>query len=399
MRRGYLPTYLPTYTHTHAMLLRIPYTAPFTALPPLPSSATTLPAAVTAVANFLAHARSTVVLSGAGISVASGLPDYRGAKGTYTLNKEYRPTFFSEFVHGDRARRRYWARSFLGWRGVEGVRPNRGHDAVARLWRGGWVGGVVTQNVDSLHTAADADLPVTNLHGLLATIVCLTCRTTYPRAAFQLALRTLNPSWAAFLDQLREDPSTPVRRNPDGDIDVPGVEYESFRYPPCKTCLENPAYRGRIPVDNDGAALPSTVRFHSEADTQGHAHVPGVLKPTLVFFGESVLQAVKDEAEARVDAADAILVLGSSLATYSAWRLVRRAREQGKKIGVVNLGGVRGEAEFWSDGGGRVGARYRLGDGRDGVRVEFDVGEVLDGAVEVLLRTDQREKNILAAHA
>ncbi|KAK6355247.1 hypothetical protein TWF696_004362 [Orbilia brochopaga] len=380
------------------MLLRVPYAAPFTALPPLPTSATTLPAAVTAVANFLAHARSTLVLSGAGISVASGLPDYRGPKGTYTLNKEYRPIFFSEFVHGDAARRRYWARSFLGWRGVEGVRPNRGHDAVARLWRGGWVSGVVTQNVDSLHTAADAELPITNLHGLLATIVCLTCRNTFPRTEFQKALRALNPSWARFLDRLREDPDTPVRRNPDGDIDVPGVAYESFRYPPCAVCRANPAYRERIPVDDDGAALPPPqIQHRGSADV--HTHAPGVLKPTLVFFGESVAQSVKDEAERRVDEADGVLVLGSSLATYSAWRLVRRAREHGKKIGVVNLGGVRGEEGFWCDEEGKVAARYRLGDGRDGVRLEFDIGEVLEGAVDVLLRTDRRESSRLAAQA
>ncbi|KAF3901529.1 hypothetical protein ABW21_db0200126 [Orbilia brochopaga] len=381
------------------MLLRIPYTAPFAALPPIPASATTLPAAITAVANFLRHAESTVVLSGAGISVASGLPDYRGAKGTYTLNKEYRPIFFSEFVHGDAARRRYWARSFLGWRGVEGVKPNRGHDAVARLWRGGWVGGVITQNVDSLHTRADADLPITNLHGLLATIVCLTCRTTFSRAAFQDALRTLNPSWATFLDRLREDPDTPVQRNPDGDIDVPGVAYESFRYPPCAVCHANPAYKERISVDSEGAVLHKPQIQHRVAPAGTHTHAPGILKPTLVFFGESVAQAVKDEAERKVDDADAVMVLGSSLATYSAWRLVKRAREQGKKIGVVNLGGVRGEDQFWSDDEGNVAARYRFGDGRDGVRVEFDIGDVLQGAIEVLQRTDRRESDRLQAQA
>ncbi|KAK6537894.1 hypothetical protein TWF694_010792 [Orbilia ellipsospora] len=362
------------------MLLRIPYTTPLPSFPAIPSTATTLPTAINAVSNFLLNSRSTLVLSGAGISVASGLPDYRGPQGTYTLNKEYRPIFYGDFVHQDAMRRRYWARSFLGWRGVERVRPNKAHVGVGRLWEGGWVGGVITQNVDSLHTASHPSMPITNLHGLLSTLLCLTCRTQSERAPFQRELHRLNPTWSKYLDLMRSNPDLKVKRNPDGDIDVPGVQYEKFRYPPCQKCLKNPDYRGEIRLDRDGAV----------EKIEGDANVPGVLKPTLVFFGESLRDEVKKEAEVRVDEADAVLVLGSSLATYSAWRLVKRAKDKGKKVGIVNLGGVRGEDAFWDDGEGKTAARYRLGDGTDGVRVEFDAGEVLEGVLDVLERIDGR---------
>ncbi|EPS38690.1 hypothetical protein H072_7502 [Dactylellina haptotyla CBS 200.50] len=362
------------------MLLRIPYTTPLPSFPPIPSSATTLATAVTAVSNFLLNSRSTLVLSGAGISVASGLPDYRGPQGTYTLNKEYRPIFYGDFVHKDAMRRRYWARSFLGWRGVEKVRPNRTHVSVGRLWEGGWVGGVITQNVDSLHSISHPDMPITNLHGLLSTLLCLTCRKKFARSPFQQELHRLNPTWSEYLEKMRSTPDLKIKRNPDGDIDVPGVEYEKFRYPPCQECFKNPVYKDQITVDDDGAV----------ESIEGDGNVPGVMKPTLVFFGESLREEVKKEAEQRVDNADSILVLGSSLATYSAWRLVKRAKDQGKKVGIVNLGGVRGEDGFWDDGEGKVAARYHLGDGTDGVRVEFDAGDVLEGVLDVLERIDGR---------
>ncbi|KAK6361219.1 hypothetical protein TWF730_004960 [Orbilia blumenaviensis] len=360
------------------MLLRIPYTTPLPSLPAIPTTATTLPTAITAVSNFLLNTRSTLILSGAGISVASGLPDYRGARGTYTLNKEYRPIFYGDFVHKDGMRRRYWARSFLGWKGVEKVRPNKTHTAVGRLWEGGWIGGAITQNVDSLHTASHPSMPITNLHGLLSTILCLTCKTHSPRSPFQQELHRLNPTWSTFLEEMRSTPDFPIKRGPDGDIEVPGVKYESFRYPPCQKCLKNSAFRGEIRVDKDGAM----------ERIEGDGNIPGVVKPTLVFFGENLRDEVKREAEAKVNAADSVLVIGSSLATYSAWRLVKLAKDQGKKIGIINLGGVRGEDAFWDDGEGKVAARYRLGDGTDGVRVEFDAGDVLEGALEILERVD-----------
>ncbi|KAK6536948.1 hypothetical protein TWF281_001155 [Arthrobotrys megalospora] len=365
------------------MLLRIPYTTPLPSFPAIPQTATTLPTAITAVANFLLNARSTLVLSGAGISVASGLPDYRGPQGTYTLNKEYRPIFYGDFVHKDAMRRRYWARSFLGWKGVEKVRPNKTHVAVGRLWEGGWVGGIITQNVDSLHSMSHPHMPITNLHGLLSTVLCLTCRTQSQRSPFQQELHRLNPTWSEFLEKMQSTPDLPIKRGPDGDIEVPGVKYEGFRYPPCPTCLKNSTFHGMIRVDGDGAM----------ERIEGDGNVPGVVKPTLVFFGENLRDEIKREAEKKVDAADSILVLGSSLATYSAWRLVKRAKDQGKKVGIVNMGGVRGEDGFWDDGEGKVAARYRLGDGTEGVRVEFDAGDVLEGVLEILERIDGKRTN------
>ncbi|KAF3215137.1 hypothetical protein TWF679_004385 [Orbilia oligospora] len=365
------------------MLLRIPYTTPLPSFPAIPTTATTLQTAITAVSNFLLNTRSTLVLSGAGISVASGLPDYRGPQGTYTLNKEYRPIFYGDFVHKDAMRRRYWARSFLGWKGVERVRPNKAHVAVGRLWEGGWIGGAITQNVDSLHTMSHPDMPITNLHGLLSTVLCLTCRTHSERSPFQKELHRLNPTWSEFLEKMRSTPDMPIKRGPDGDIEVPGVKYESFRYPPCQTCMKNSTFHGMIRIDNDGAM----------ERIEGDGNVPGIVKPTLVFFGENLRDEIKKEAEGKVDAADSVLVIGSSLATYSAWRLVKRAKDQGKKVAIVNLGGVRGEDAFWDDGGGKVAAKYRLGDGTDGVRVEFDAGDVLEGALNILERIDGKRAN------
>ncbi|KAK6351538.1 hypothetical protein TWF718_004697 [Orbilia javanica] len=365
------------------MLLRIPYTTPLPSLPPIPTTATTLPTAITAVSNFLLNARSTLLLSGAGISVESGLPDYRGPRGTYTLNKEYRPIFYGDFVHKDAMRRRYWARSFLGWKGVEKVRPNRTHRAVGRLWEGGWVGEAITQNVDSLHSMSHPAMPITNLHGLLSTVLCLTCRTHSERSVFQKELHRLNPTYSEFIEKMRSTPDLPIKRGPDGDIEVPGVKYENFRYPPCQKCLNNSTFDGMIKVDKDGAV----------EIIDGDANIPGIVKPTLVFFGENLRDEVRKEAEGKVDAVDSVLVIGSSLATYSAWRLVKKAKDQGKKVGIINLGGVRGENAFWDDGEGKIAAKYRLGDGTDGVRVEFDAGDVLEGALEVLERVDGKRVN------
>ncbi|PZD31459.1 SIR2, NAD-dependent protein deacetylase, SIR2 family, partial [Pyrenophora tritici-repentis] len=257
-----------------APLLRVPYTDPFPAPRIIPAHATTPSAAVAALVDFLAPSlfsatststpRSslagkldrgkTLLLTGAGISVASGLADYRGTKGTYTLNKGYKPVYFHEFCESHEARKRYWARSFLGWTTLERARPNAAHVACGELGRMGVVGGVVTQNVDSFHPLAHPSLPTTELHGYLRNLVCLTCRQEYPRHKFQTQLSTLNPSWSAFLAEMLAsgalDTENPVERrnrglkaNPDGDVDVPNAPYTTFRYPACPTCLAKPPVR------------------------------------------------------------------------------------------------------------------------------------------------------------
>ncbi|ORY08720.1 DHS-like NAD/FAD-binding domain-containing protein [Clohesyomyces aquaticus] len=293
----------------------------------------------------------TVLLTGAGVSVASGLADYRGPNGTYTLNRTYRPIYYNEFCESHEFRKRYFARSFLGWTNLHKARPNGAHYAVRRLHELGLVEKCVTQNVDSFHPAAHPALPTIELHGYLRALVCLTCRTEYPRSEFQSQLARLNPAWAAFLDEILAtgalDTEHPDERrkkglktNPDGDVDIPDAPYTTFRYPACPTCLEKPGRRANdaqveVKTDSDGAWTTGS---------NG-----GVLKPAVVMFGESIPVATKTAAEEAIDEADRVLVIGSSLATYSAWRLVKRAKENRMPIGILNLGGVRGEEAFFAD--------------------------------------------------
>lgn len=453
-------------------LLRIPYTGP---LPPpliIPPSATTRHGAIAALTRFLTershnhnpleeeeahstrheeraghvlarHAQAashqdqtktannnkTVLLTGAGLSTASGLADYRGTNGTYTQNKSYRPIYFHEFVGSHESRKRYWARSFLGWRGLHRSQPNAGHHAIRDLWRLGIVSGLVTQNVDSFHRMAAAQvaglsgpslspstMPSVELHGYLRTLVCLSCRREMDRDTFQARLAELNPAWADFLkDLLRsgaldtENPDERRRKgfktNPDGDADVPGAPYSTFRYPACPTCLKRPPVlpggeKGHVVVDRDGGWLPES----------GPA---GVLKPNVIMFGESIPQATKTAAEELVDGAAKMLVVGSSLATYSAWRLAKRALDRNMPIAILNIGGVRKEevffegvqrAETFDDGGGGHGADTSgtglatsvtpsMGMGlspNGGVRVSMAAEDVLPGVVELIRRTQAK---------
>lgn len=365
--------------------MRIPYTAPLPSPAIFPATASTIPGAVEALHNFLRNTTrdggKTVILSGAGISVASGLADYRGSHGTYTLNKTYRPIYFHEFSASHEARKRYWARSFLGWTTLHRSKPNAAHHAVKDLGDLGYVGKVVTQNVDSFHPQAHPSLSTLELHGYLRSTVCLTCRTEYNRDEFQEDLSRMNPGWAAFLAEMlasgalsTEDPTERTRlglkTNPDGDVDVPGVEYGTFRYPPCPKCLHDHKLNEEgkvIKTDNDGAwAAGSTA---------------GILKPAVIMFGESISNPVKLAVESAVDEASSLLVLGSSLATYSAWRLVKRAKQQGKRIAAVNMGGLRGEDQFFADVPHDT-------DGREGLRCSLPLEQTLPALVG-LLKTQQ----------
>ncbi|KAK5126713.1 hypothetical protein LTR85_009647 [Meristemomyces frigidus] len=362
-------------------LMRIPYTAPLPNPTIIPASASTFQGALTALNDFFTappvNAASgkdgnTVILSGAGISVASGLADYRGSNGTYTLNKTYRPIYFHEFTANHEARKRYWARSYLGWTNLHKSRPNKAHAAVGALGQLGQISSVITQNVDSFHPQAHPQLKTLELHGYLRSTVCLSCRTEYNREQFQHDLSELNPAWADFLAEMlasgalaTENPDERrmkgLKTNPDGDVDVPGVEYGTFRYPACPVCLAHPPEGARVEQSADGAWLPSSTA--------------GILKPAVIMFGESIPNSVKTAVEHAVDEASRILVLGSSLATYSAWRLLKRAKEQGMPIGIVNLGGVRGEELFFTHA-------PVDGLGREGVRCSLSLEEVLPALVE-----------------
>lgn len=354
--------------------MRIPYTQPLPLAQSLPASASTVKGAVDALQNFLGRNNGdTLILSGAGISVASGLADYRGTKGTYILNKTYRPIYFHEFAASHEARKRYWARSFLGWTTLHRSKPNAAHYAVRQLGELGIVNSVITQNVDSFHSQAmGAKQKVIELHGYLRATVCLTCKTEYSRDEFQQDLANLNPSWEAFLAEMlesgalgTEDPgerrNLGLKTNPDGDVDVPGVNYNTFRYPACPKCLADRI--AKVLLDEDGAWAQGSVG--------------GILKPAVIMFGESIPAHVKTAAETAVDNAGSVMVLGSSLATYSAWRLVKRAQDQGKRIAIINMGGVRGEEAFFA--GVPIGT-----DGWEGVRCSLPLEESLPALLERL---------------
>ena len=217
--------------------------------------------------------------------------------------------------------------------------------------------------MDSFHSAAHPGLSTIELHGYLRALVCIHCHSQLPRSDFQKSLSVLNPQWAAFLEEMLAtgalDSENPAERrakglksNPDGDVDVPNASYTTFRYPACPTCLAQPptlpdGTKARVEVDSDGAWSSNSTA--------------GVLKPSVVMFGESIASEIKSAAEKAINSAGRILVIGSSLATYSAWRLVKQAKERSMPIGILNLGGVRGEESFYaginSNNDGELGMR------------------------------------------
>ncbi len=261
------------------------------------------PAAVARLAEALHAHPGTLVLTGAGISTDSGIPDYRGRDGT----RRVMPMQHGEFCASPDNRRRYWARSFVGWQRFSRAEPNASHRAVADLQRLGTLGAVVTQNVDGLHQAAGS-AAVTELHGSLAEVVCLTCHDRTDREALQARMAQANPG---FEERVRgEAPdgsrvSSQIR--PDGDVVLPEDAVSGFRLPLCLVC---------------------------GADT---------LKPDVVFFGGSVPRERVDACYALTDAAPALLVLGSSLAVMSGLRFVRHAARSGIPVMAVTRGPTRGD--------------------------------------------------------
>jgi NAD+-dependent protein deacetylase sirtuin 4 len=237
--------------------------------------------------------RRTVVLSGAGISTESGIPDYRGPQGSLRTR---RPILYREFVESAAARRRYWARSAAGWALVRDAKPNRGHEAVARLEVRDAVRGVITQNVDRLHQAAGSRR-VLELHGALAGARCMSCGHTEARGDLQERLVAANPGWGA------DGPEAA----PDGDAEVDAGATDGFSVPACLYC-------------------------------------GGVLRPDVVFFGENVPVERVEAAARMVDEADVLLVAGSSLAVFSGYRFVQRAAAKGIPVAVLNQGPTRGDS-------------------------------------------------------
>ncbi|PWY99896.1 DHS-like NAD/FAD-binding domain-containing protein [Testicularia cyperi] len=323
----------------------------------------TLEAAAEKVAQFLSAAKGKgLIMTGAGASVDSGIAPYRGENGHYTVHKTYRPIFYHEFTDpsdkGHLARQRYFSRSYLGFPPVRVAQPNKTHFSIAAIQRLGYVPEFITQNVDNLHHAATpsqsvAASTILELHGTLKHVVCVASPPGYvrgktaavdpefvevlapshlrgpravtprpentptgenyphgcgfrgSRAAFQDELTRLNPAWARLQREMAETGKEP-KTNPDGDVELHDVDYSTFHYPSCPSC-------------------------------------GGILKPAVVFFGESVPDRLRDRSFSLVDHADAFLLIGSSLATYSAFRLVKHAREHNKPLLILNKGPTRAD--------------------------------------------------------
>jgi NAD-dependent SIR2 family protein deacetylase len=241
----------------------------------------------------LVTAGGVVVLTGAGISTESGIPDYRGPTGQLRARL---PMTIREFTSSAEARRRYWARSYVGWRRIAGARPNAGHLAVAALQQRGVLGAIITQNVDGLHQAAGAR-DVIELHGGLDHVVCLDCGARSSRAQLHERLRAVNGELVAEITQI----------NPDGDVELPDELVASFRLVGCDCCGSD------------------------------------ALKPDVVFFGENVPKPRVARCFELVDRASSLLVLGSSLTVMSGLRFVHRAAAAGIPVAIVNEGVTRGD--------------------------------------------------------
>ncbi|WP_213774567.1 NAD-dependent protein deacetylase [Bradyrhizobium sp. dw_78] len=242
--------------------------------------------------DFVDRHRRLFVLTGAGCSTNSGIPDYRDADGNW---KRQQPVTYQAFMGDEATRRRYWARSLIGWRRFGRVRPNDAHHALARLEATDRCELLLTQNVDRLHQAA-GNTRVIDLHGRLDLVRCMGCGQKVAREELQDELGRLNAAW---LDLDAADA-------PDGDADLEAHDFSSFAVPACRHC-------------------------------------GGVLKPDVVFFGESVPREQVDAAARHLRQADAMLIVGSSLMVYSGFRFVQMAAREGKPIAAVNLGRTRAD--------------------------------------------------------
>ncbi|AWN17788.1 NAD-dependent protein deacetylase of SIR2 family [Salinisphaera sp. LB1] len=242
--------------------------------------------------DFVSRHRRLFVLTGAGMSTDSGIPDYRDRDGGW---KGARPIQHQAFISQLSKRRRYWARSMAGWPPVARARPNPGHRALARLGAAGRLSLLVTQNVDGLHQAAGSG-SVVDLHGRLDRVVCLDCGTRLSRHRVQDMLVEANRGWLHDAAAMR----------PDGDIELGDVDYQRFNVPDCPLCS-------------------------------------GILKPDVVFFGGAVPRPRVERAWAGLAGAEAVLVSGSSLMVWSGFRFVREAAVRGLPIMAINRGRTRAD--------------------------------------------------------
>ncbi|XP_039798573.1 NAD-dependent protein deacylase SRT2-like isoform X2 [Panicum virgatum] len=259
--------------------------------------------------QFIDKSKRLMVVTGAGMSTESGIPDYRSPNGAYSSG--FKPLTHQEFVRSIRARRRYWARSYAGWRRFTRAQPNASHHALASLERIGRIHSMVTQNVDRLHHRAGSK-PL-ELHGSVYEVICLDCGTSISRESFQEQVKDLNLKWAEAIDSLEvaqpgSDKSFGMQQRPDGDIEIDEKFWEQdLEIPNCHQC-------------------------------------DGVLKPDVVMFGDNVPQERAESTKEAARNCDALLVVGSALMTMSAFRLARLAHEANAPIAAVSIGETRADS-------------------------------------------------------
>lgn len=279
----------------------------------------------------LREKKSCIVVTGAGISTESGIPDYRSPSGAYSTG--FKPMTHQQFMASEENRSRYWARSYAGWEKFSNVKPACAHEALARLQNIGYINHIITQNVDRLHHKAGSDARrVLELHGTTHRVVCMDCQSFYPRALVQEWLSELNPEAAQAVKSiiypkeeendrllragtavplgpsLREEKQEQLIQNPDGDVELSEQASQSFKVPHCPACGSK------------------------------------VLKPDVVFFGDSLPTERTDLSMKLASNASGVLVVGSSLAVWSAFRLIKAAKERGAKVAVINVGETRADA-------------------------------------------------------
>ncbi|MEE6504217.1 hypothetical protein FKM82_005101 [Ascaphus truei] len=248
-----------------------------------------------ALKDFVSRSRSLFVMTGAGISTESGIPDYRSEGVGLYSRTERRPIQHAEFVRSGAARQRYWARNFVGWPQFSTHQPNVAHVALCNWERAGRLRGLVTQNVDALHTKA-GNRNLIELHGCTHRVTCLGCSAVFGRSELQHRFTALNPSW-------REQAHGVA---PDGDVFLTDEQVSSFRVPACDSC-------------------------------------GGVLKPQVTFFGDTVSQDIVNSVYECLSLADAVLIVGSSLQVYSGYRFALSAKERQLPMAILNIGPTRAD--------------------------------------------------------
>lgn len=247
----------------------------------------------TVLAEFFANNQKLLVLTGAGISTDSGIPAYRDADGNWLHSK---PVLYQDFIKEYATRQRYWARSMLGWPRMQNNEPNSGHHVLQKLEHAGYLQHLITQNVDSMHQRAGSK-NVVDLHGRIDTVICLSCGISSSRRAWQALLSEKNPEWQTKVIVASD--------RPDGDVLIDNANYSNFHVPDC--------------------------------------HCGGMLKPEVVFFGESVAKTTVEFCQQQLEQAAALLVIGSSLTVFSGFRFVKRAAELGKPVAILTKGKTRGD--------------------------------------------------------